>query len=134
MIRRPTLKSRRRKRVARIAIGPELAELLDACPQTAVTVVTTEAGRPFASPRSFSRTLERAMARAGVRDADGELKHLHDFRGTRATLLFAAGATDAEAEAWFGWAPGAGAKMRDVYGDPETIAVALARRLERIGR
>lgn len=123
MIRRPTLKSGG-KRIARIPISAELADLLDACPRTAVQVVTREDGAAYASPDGFSSALRRPMKRAGV------VKHLHDMRGTCASRYFASGASDAEAEVRFGWAPGSGARMRDVYGDAETIAMAAAIRLQ----
>lgn len=134
MIRRTTLKSGRKKRIARIAITPELRGLLKEFPKVAAQVVTSEEGGVYASPDSFSSSVRTAFDTADIRtqtDADfpeGRRKHLHDMRGTRASKLFAAGATDAEAEVFFGWAPGAGAKMRGVYGDPEMIAQGAAKR------
>lgn len=118
MIRRPTLKSGG-KRIARIPITPEIAALLAECPRKAVQVLTDSRGRPWQGP-SLSKRLRRAMKDAGVSGL-----HLHDMRGTRASLDIAAGITDAELEAKFGWAPGNGAEMRGVYGSPEVIALAL---------
>jgi integrase len=138
MIRRPTLKSRGRH-VARINIGPELRELLvsmkpdDDARLKSVTVVTSELGKPYKSPDAFSSSVRTALDTADVRAADGRRKHLHDIRGTRATLKFAEGCSDADAEAWFGWAPGQGADMRAIYGDPETIAQAAGKKLRRVG-
>jgi integrase len=147
MIRRTTLKSRKKKRVARINIGPELRALLLAmkpaedAPVKAVMVVTNELGRPYKSPGAFSSGLLNAFESADIRapirlgddgkpiEEEGRRKHFHDLRGTRATLRFAEGCTDAEAEIWFGWAPGSGGKMRGIYGDPESIALAAGRRL-----
>lgn len=128
MIRRTTLKSGRKKRVARIAITPELGALLEQFPKLGVQVVTSEEGGVYASPDSFSSSIRTAFDTADIRAPDGRRKHLHDMRGTRASRLFASGASDAEAEVFFGWAPGAGAKMRGVYGDPETIAQGAAAR------
>lgn len=118
MIRRPTLKSGG-KRVARVPITPEIAEVLAACPRRAVQVLTGSGGRPWRGP-ALSLALRRAMAKAGLSGL-----HLHDMRGTRASLDIAGGLTDAELEAKFGWAPGNGAEMRGVYGSPEIVALAL---------
>lgn len=118
MIRRPTLKSGG-KRIARIPITDEIAAVLAQCPRTAVQVLTDARGRPWQGP-GLSKAIRRAMKRAGVSGL-----HLHDLRGTRASIAIAAGATDAELEALFGWAPGQGAEMRGVYGSPEVIALAL---------
>lgn len=137
MIRRPTLKSRG-QHTARININPELRALLmsmkpaDDARVKAVTVVTTEAGKPYASPDAFSSAIRTAFDSADIRAADGRRKHLHDMRGTRATLKFAEGATDAEMEAWFAWAPGQAGDMRKVYGDPETIAIAAGKKLRSV--
>lgn len=138
MIRRPTLKSREAY-VARVPIGPELRALLESMqpdPAAAVqslTVVTTEAGKPYASPDAFSSAVRTAFDTANIRSADGRRKHLHDMRGTRATLKFAEGCTDADMEAWFGWAPGQAGDMRKIYGDPETIAIAAGKKLRSVG-
>ena len=138
MIRRPTLKSRG-ERTAYINIGPDLKKLLLAMKPAedakvkSVTVVTSELGKPYKTPDAFSSSLRTAMATANIKAADGRLKHFHDLRGTRASLIFAGGSTDAEAETWFGWAPGQGAEMRDIYGDPETIAQAAGRKVRRVG-
>lgn len=138
MIRRPTLKSRG-KHVARIPIEPELKALLQ-CMQPAadakveaLTVVTTEAGKPYASPDAFSSAVRTAFDTADIRAPDGRRKHLHDMRGTRATLKFADGCSDADMEAWFGWAPGQAGDMRKIYGDPETIAIAAGKKLRSVG-
>lgn len=138
MIRRPALKSRG-AHVARITITPEIRKLLRAMqpPKDAavksLTVVTTEGGKPYASPDAFSSAVRTAFDTADIRAPDGRRKHLHDMRGTRATLKFAEGCTDAEAEAWFGWAPGQAGDMRKVYGDPETIAIAAGKKLRGVG-
>ena len=128
MIRRITLKSGKKKRVARIQITDELKTLLESFPKLGVQVVTSEEGRVYSSPDSFSSSIRTAFTAADIRADDGRRKHLHDMRGTRASRLFATGASDAEAEVFFGWAPGAGAKMRGIYGDPETIAQGAAAR------
>lgn len=133
LIRRPTGKGKKHRRVARIPITAAIADLLDAMPKTATQVVTKEDGTAYATPGSFSKALERPMKRAKVLGPDGGLKHLHDMRGTRATLVFAGGMSDAEAENLFAWAPGSGGKMRGIYGDPETIARATVDRLQASG-
>lgn len=183
MIRRTTLKSRKKKRVAYINIGPDLRALLLEMKPPAdakvkpMTVVVNEEGKPYSNPQSFSNSLRNALEAADIRHppnllalgdeihdlqrefarlqkraAAGELpqkdaarleeldeilngrrKHLHDMRGTRASLLFAAGFTDAQAEAWFAWGPGQGAKMRGIYGDPETIAIAAGQKIRSVG-
>jgi integrase len=132
MIRRPTLKSRGRQ-TARITFDATLRALLrDMKPAgdaevSSLTVVTTESGKPYKTPDAFSSAVRTAFDTAAIAAPDGRRKHLHDMRGTRATIMFANGATDTEAELWFGWAPGQGADMRKIYGDPETIAVALGK-------
>jgi integrase len=138
MIRRPTLKSRGRH-VARINIDPELRALLlemkpaeDATVKS-LTVVATEAGKPYASPDAFSSSVRTAFDTAKICAPDGRRKHLHDMRGTRATLMYAQGCSDADMEVWFAWAPGQAADMRAVYGDPETIAVAAGKKVRGVG-
>ena len=112
----------------------ELQALLESFPRSAVQVVISEDGKPYKSPDSFSSSVRTAFDKADIRtepdeaNPEGRRKHLHDMRGTRASKLFADGASDAEAEVFFGWAPGAGAKMRGVYGDPEMIAQGAAKR------
>ena len=134
MIRRPTLKSRR-KRTAYIEIGSELRALLEEMPKTAVQVVTRADGGSFTSAESFSKALKRPMDRANVMDELGRRKHLHDMRGTLATRKFAdENFTDVDAENLFAWAPGSGAKMRGVYGDAESIALGRQKRLQEQGR
>ena len=132
LIRWATSKSNRQI-TARIPITPELGALLDeiAATQAAmktgkrpspVTILATIWGTSYKSPESFSQTFIGVRRKAKIKG-----KHLHDLRGTRATLDFAAGMSDLEAEAKFGWAPGQGAKMRAVYADADTVAIALAR-------
>jgi integrase len=134
LIRRPVLKSRKKKRLARIPLTPDLRSVLEEMPKTAVQVVTKGNGAAYATPGSFSSSLLPPLNAANVRtqpdeeNPEGLRKHLHDIRGTRATQLFADGASDAEAEGFFGWAPGSGGKMRGIYGDPESIALASVKR------
>lgn len=128
MIRRTTLKSGRKKRIARIPLTDDLRALLKEFPRVAIQVVISEEGRPYASADSFSSSIRTAFDTADIKADDGRRKHLHDMRGTRASKMFADGASDAEAETFFGWAPGAGGKMRGIYGDPETIAQGAAAR------
>lgn len=132
LIRRATSKSNRNL-VARIPITADIAQVLDALaalplPASGVrslNVVTSERGTPYASTNSFSRSFEKARDRTRISGI--EAKHLHDLRGTRATLDFADGMTDADAERKFGWAPGQGGKMRKVYENPEQVALARRR-------
>lgn len=138
LIRRPTLKSRGRH-VARMTITPELRALLlemkpaDDAAVKSVTVVTSEFGKPYKTPDAFTSSVRTAFDTADIRADDGRRKHLHDMRGTRATHMFAGGCTDTEAELWFGWAPGQGADMRKIYGDPETIAIAVGKKVRSVG-
>lgn len=118
MIRRPTLKSGG-ARTARVPITPEIAAVLTACPRKAVQVLTDGKEKPWQGP-ALSKAMRRAMKKAGVSGL-----HLHDLRGTRASIDIADGLSDAELEAKFGWAPGNGPAMRGVYGSPEVIAIAL---------
>lgn len=132
LIRRATSKSNQ-SLVARIPITTEIAAVLDAiaalpAPKSrvkALTVVTSELGAPYASTTTFSRKFEKARGKTKIPGI--EVKHLHDIRGTRATLDFADGMTDADAERKFGWAPGQGGKMRKIYENPEMVAMARRR-------
>ncbi len=79
------------------------------------------------------RTRQQSRRMGELQDLlHGPRKHFHDIRGTRASQKFADGFTDAEAEIWFAWAPGSGGKMRGIYGDPETIAIATGKRLRSV--
>lgn len=120
LIIRPTNKSGGRHK-AHIPLTPDLAALLDACPRTAVTVLTSAQGTPYKSGGSFRSAFDSARRRAGLSG-----KGIHDLRGTRVTEAFAQGVSDGEAERLFGWAPGQGAKMRSIYADATTLAVLQA--------
>lgn len=132
LIRKATSKSNRQI-TARIPISPELAALLDEIAATqakahtgkrprSVTILATKRGTAYATPTSFSQTFNGVRSRAKITG-----KHLHDLRGSRATLDFANGMSDLDAESKYGWAPGQGAKMRAHYADADSIAVTRAK-------
>lgn len=125
LIRWATSKSNRRH-TARIPITPELAALLDAMPRKAVTIITNQGGTPYKSADSVSSVFITIRNKLGI-----EGKRLHDLRGTRVTLDLAAGMTDLEAEAKFGWAPGQAGEMRSIYADADMIAIAHAKAFTR---
>lgn len=119
---RPTLKSNGR-RIARIPLTAELKALLAEFPRNGVQVVTGEMGKPYKDGDSHASTFTRLRNLVKLKPL-----RFHDIRGTRATLLFASGMSDRDIETFMGWAPGSAPRMRDIYGSPEIIATAMARR------
>ena len=103
---------------ARIPLTPELRELLNECPRNATTVLTTEKGGPFKSANSMNNGIMPKLRKHGL----AKDLHLHDIRGTRATLHFLNGCSDEQAERYMGWAPGQGARMRGIYVNADLLA------------
>lgn len=120
-LRRPTNKSGG-KRIAYPPITPAMARALEACPTRSGPVVTGEKGRPYKNGSAFYNTFKHVRDRAKV----GPCPTLHDVRGTYVTFGYASGASDEDMELRMGWAPGSGAKMREIYGNREQLARAAA--------
>lgn len=119
---RPTLKSNGH-RIARIPVTGELKDLLAEMPRNGVQVVTGERGKPYKDGDAHASTFSRLRNLADVKPL-----RFHDLRGTRATLLFASSMPDRDIEMFMGWAPGSAPRMRDIYGSPQLMAEAMARR------
>lgn len=107
-----------------IPLFDETRALLKQFPKTAVTVVTTERGKPFA-PRGFAMAVERARKAAGV--AEG--KTLHDVRGTFATRLMDAGFEDSEVDEVLGWETGKSTRIRRRYISRRNVVISAINRM-----
>jgi integrase len=73
--------------LVRVAASEELREALKSFPRTAVTILTTETGRPWGS--GFKSSWAKAVAAAGIEDAPT----FHDLRGTFVTIAYRNGAS-----------------------------------------
>lgn len=125
IIVKATQKGKRYGRIAYPPITKEVATVLRSFPVISPIIVTNGFGRPYKSAESFGKMIEKKIRKLGLSPL-----RFHDLRGTRYTEVFANGATDADAELYFGWSPGSGAKRRDTYGDQHALAKAAAGRLK----
>ncbi|WP_161596017.1 tyrosine-type recombinase/integrase [Flavisphingopyxis soli] len=92
------------------------------------TVLVTSEGNSW-SPGGLGKRVGEASKKAGIIHSDGRKKHLHDCRGTYATHLMIAGATDQEIARAMAWSPEKVADIRLVYVDQARTVVALGERL-----
>jgi integrase len=92
------------ERVA-IAVGPELAQAIEAGPIGALTFIATSEGRPL-TKESFGNWFREACNAAEVK------KSAHGLRKAAATADAADGWSDAELDAKFGWT---GRRMASLY-------------------
>ncbi len=74
VIRLPTSKGRRKRRVAMVRITPALAALLQRIPRRAATVLTNAHGRPW-KPDSLGQAVDREFARLGLEGSLHRLRH-----------------------------------------------------------
>lgn len=128
IIRTALKKSRKRRRKAVVPITPSLRRHLDQLRSRArgvETVLTTSAGRSW-SADGLGKRVGEARTRAGIVHDDGRPKHLHDCRGTFATVLILAGLTDQEAADVLAWSPERVGNIRKVYVDRARVVVQLA--------
>lgn len=123
VIIKPTIKGRRYGRKCHIPLSDDLRAALAKFPRVSTHVVTNSFGRPYKHGESFGKSLEKRIRAAGVKLT------LHDIRGTYVTReVFGRGSSDEDAEYIMGWAPGQGKKMRAIYGDPDALGRAAAKR------
>lgn len=122
-LKRPTNKSSGR-RIAYPPITPAMAKALQACPTREGPVIIGDKGAPYANGSAFYNTFKHVRDRAKV----GPCPTIHDVRGTYVTFAYADGARDEDMELRMGWAPGSGAKMREIYGSREQLAKAATLR------
>lgn len=133
IVRLALKRSRRKRRRATVPITPELRALLvrlAARPRAkgVDTALTTSAGRAW-SADGLGKRIGEARTKAGIAHHDGRPKHLHDCRGTFATVLIEAGLTDQEAADVLAWSPERVGNIRKVYVDQARVVVALAERI-----
>lgn len=120
-IRRRTLKSKRR-REAVIPLTDEARAVLAALPRVSTTVLTHTQGRPW-RPASLTQAVRRGFEALGID------KHLHDARGTFATMLARAGFSDSEIAEAMGWAESDVRTIRRKYVDRAAIVISAVERL-----
>jgi integrase len=100
------------------ALDP-LRELMVGLSRCSDYILTTDQGRPW-SAENVKKHMRIAKAKAGLGDAD---LTFHDIRGTTATRLLEAGATDAETEAVLGHTFGRGLSLRDYAARSKKLAL-----------
>ncbi len=94
------------------------------------TVLTTSAGHAWSSD-GLGKRVGEARTKAGIVHTDGRPKHLHDCRGTFATMLMIdARFTDEEIGRTLAWEPTRVAHIRHVYVDEARTVVALGERID----
>lgn len=125
--------SKGKRRRVTIPLTPEAHELLAVLktrPRAAGvnTVLTNVTGRQWTAG-AFGKRVGEARNKAGIYHTDGRAKHLHDCRGTNATVLIKAGLTNEEVGRILGWSPERVSNIRSVYVDDARIVVALAERI-----
>ena len=133
IIRTALKASRRKRRKAVVPITPllhaHLRKLRSRKRLKGVeTVLVTTAGRSW-SADGLGKRVGEARTKAGIKHEDGRAKHLHDCRGTFATVLILAGLTDDEAADVLAWSPERVGNIRKVYVDRARVIVDLADRI-----
>ena len=133
IVRKALKSSRGKRRHAIVPIIPELRallELLRARPRNpnVETVLVNSQGNPWTGD-GFGGSFNRVRDEAGIVQEDGRKKHLHDVRGTFATNLILAGATDREIADVMAWSPDQVAGIRRVYVDQTRVIVAVGNRI-----
>jgi integrase len=123
MIRRPTNKSRGAT-VAWIPLTRAALDVLEAIGPKGDDshVLLDDTGKPW-QPAAMTKAINGALKQIG-----SDL-HLHDLRGTYATLLYASGASDDEIEEQMGWERGQARARRRDYAREESVIASLAERL-----
>lgn len=89
---------------------PPFAALMAELPQRTEFLLTTDGRKQRWSATNIRARWRREMGKIGL---GGEDLHFHDIRGTAASRMLAAGATEAEVAAVTGHAIGAASKLRD---------------------
>lgn len=125
--------SKGKRRKAMIPVTPSLQSLLDELRGRSRradvdTVLVTRTGRPWSSV-ALSQRVGEVVKKTQIVHTDGRRKHLHDCRGTFATYLMLAGATDDEIARTLAWEPARVANIRLAYVDQARTIVALGERL-----
>jgi len=106
-----------------------LAELLSECSRGNNFIFSTgDRAVPWGA-ENIKRQWRRAIALAGLRDAD---RHFHDLRGTAITRLLESGASDAETASISGHAIGGKTMLRAYAARTDELAVGAYRKLNRM--
>lgn len=110
------------RKTAVIPIYDELRAFLDSIPRRATTVLTTTAGRPWAS--GFGASWNAAVKRAGI------TLHFHDLRGTAATKLYLGGQTIREIAETMTWSEDRVEQMINRYVKRDELLIDRIRRMD----
>ena len=111
-------------RSAEIVEHEELMSILAKAPVTSMFVLTTHLGGPWSKDGPTGDWIRAAKACEPPVN-----KHLHDLRGTFATLLMGRGLSDEQIADVMGWESKDVARVRRRYVDRERIALMIADRL-----
>lgn len=123
-------KKSRGRRIATAPITEELRVLLGEIPKRATTILTSSKKRPWTAD-GFGSSFWKAMEDAGLH-ADGLDLHLHDLRGTFATIIYRAGFTIREIADTLGWTEDRVERLIDRYVKRDEILKDRIRRLEAV--
>lgn len=132
-------KSRGRRRFANVPRVPQLDALLEQLRTRyraagVDTLLVTAAGHPWHLD-TLTKEVTRIAKLAGIEHIDAESgarmnKHLHDVRGSFATLLMTTtDLTDEEIADIMGWSPNEVRRIRTIYVDDAARTVAIGRRI-----
>lgn len=124
-------KKSKKRRTATAPITSELRALLDTIPKRAATILTNSRGYSWTAD-GFGSSWWKAMEDAGLHAEDIDL-HLHDFRGTFATVIYRAGLTVREIAETLGWTEDRVERLIDRYVKRDEILKDRIRKLERVG-
>lgn len=139
LVRKAKKKSRGRRRFASIPRVPQLDAVLERLRTRyrapgVETVLVKAAGEPWKLD-TLSKEVSRIAKLAGIEHIDAESgvrksKHLHDVRGSFATLLMTTtDLTDEEIADIMGWSPDEVRRIRIIYVDDAARTVAIGRRI-----
>lgn len=124
LVRMPTSKGKRRRRLAVVRLTPALSALLAQIPRRATTVLTHAHGRPW-RPDSLGQAVDRELARLQI---DGGL---HRLRHNAVTRRAAQGVPSRVLAREFGWSEAEVEVLIPIYVDEEAAnAAALPPREE----
>ncbi len=122
--------TRKRKRIVRIPITADARAVLDACAKDSVRVLVRD-GQPW-KVSTLEKRFSLARKAAAEKTPSLATKRWHDFRGTFATSLIAAGVDPAIVDGIMGWAKGSSEQMRARYVGSKAVSMAVVERLRRL--
>ncbi|HEY8948000.1 MAG TPA: site-specific integrase [Rhizomicrobium sp.] len=125
-------KKSKKKRTAVAPITKELRDLLAEIPKYSTTILTSSRKRPWTAD-GFGSSWWKALDDAGFHK-DGPDLHLHDFRGTFATILYVARFSIREIADTLGWTEERVERLIDRYVKRDAILQDRIRRLEAVAK